>query len=200
MVNELFSIRRDDEEMKVSVRELHRALEIKERFSAWFKRIEKYFGNDEFTSVGKPTAVNNGAELMLDDYETSVENAKHICLMCRTDKGKQCRQYLIDLEKAWNTPEQVMARALKMADKTIAKLKGDNQKLIEEVNVKNQVIGELKPKADYTDKILNWIECRFGITNLDIKFTDTREAFVTDMNGDTMTLRYDSDAREVYAL
>lgn len=154
MVNELFSIRCYDEEMKVSVRELHRALEIKERFSAWFKRIEKYFGNDEFTSVGKPTAVNNGAELMLDDYETSVENAKHICLMCRTDKGKQCRQYLIDLEKAWNTPEQVMARALKMADKTIAKLKGDNQKLIEEVNVKNQVIGELKPKADYTDKIL----------------------------------------------
>lgn len=154
MVNELFSIRCDDEEMKVSVRELHRALEIKERFSAWFKRIEKYFGNDEFTSVGKPTAVNNGAELMLDDHETSVENAKHICLMCRTDKGKQCRQYLIDLEKAWNTPEQVMARALKMADKTIAKLKGDNQKLIEEVNVKNQVIGELKPKADYTDKIL----------------------------------------------
>ncbi len=66
--------------------------------------------------------------------------------------------------------------------------------------MKNQVIGELKPKADYTDKILNWIECRFGITNLDIKFTDTREAFVTDMNGDTMTLRYDSDAREVYAL
>lgn len=91
MVNELFSIRCDDEEMKVSVRELHRVLEIKERFSAWFKRIEKYFGNDEFTSVGKPTAVNNGAELMLDDYETSVENAKHICLMCRTDKGKQCR-------------------------------------------------------------------------------------------------------------
>ena len=41
-----------------------------------------------------------------------------------------------------------------MADKTIAKLKGDNQKLIEEVNVKNQVIGELRPKADYTDKIL----------------------------------------------
>ena len=56
------------------------------------------------------------------------------------------------------------------------------------------------PKTIAQMAILNWIERRFGITNLDIKFTDTREAFVTDMNGDTMTLRYDSDAREVYAL
>lgn len=41
-----------------------------------------------------------------------------------------------------------------MADRTIEKLKGSNQKLLEEVNIKNQVIGELKPRADYTDKIL----------------------------------------------
>ena len=81
--------------------------------------------------------------------------AKHICLMSRTEKGKECRQYLIDLEKAWNTPEQVFARALKMADQTIAKLKDSVKSLSTEVNMKNQIIGELKPKADYYDEILN---------------------------------------------
>lgn len=145
-MEELFPIKYGDEEIKVSVRELHNALEIKERFSAWFKRIEKYFGNDEFTSVGKPTVVNNGAELMLEDYETSVENAKHICLMCKTDKGRQCRQYLIDLEKAWNTPEQVMARALKVADRTIEKLTSENKALA----VDNE---RMKPKEIFADAV-----------------------------------------------
>lgn len=41
-----------------------------------------------------------------------------------------------------------------MADKTIAKLQSDNHRLTEQVNVKDQIIGELKPRADYTDKIL----------------------------------------------
>lgn len=48
--------------------------------------------------------------------------------------------------------------------------------------------------------ILNWVESQFGICNLDIKFTDAREALVTDQNGDTMTLKYDNDTREVYAI
>ncbi|WP_162610650.1 hypothetical protein [Blautia sp. An249] len=56
------------------------------------------------------------------------------------------------------------------------------------------------PKTIAQMAILNWVENHFGIANLDIKFTDAREAFVTDCNGDTMTLKYDSNTREVYAL
>lgn len=145
-MNELIAVNFDTQ--TVSLRDLHEALEIRERFSAWASRVKATFG-DELTSVGKPTEVQNNGGIQireLEDYIVSVDNAKHICLMSRTEKGKQCRQYLIDLEKAWNTPEQIMARALKMADKTIERLKTDNKAL-------EQKIEQDKPKTIFADAV-----------------------------------------------
>lgn len=152
---QLISINYDGEEPSVSARELHKSLGVSKRFSAWFEtNFQGFIENEDFTSVLSGTVVNNGAHREIQDYSLSVDMAKHICLMSRTEKGKECRQYLIDLEKAWNTPEQIFARALKMADQTIAKLKDSVKSLSTEISVKNQIIGELKPKADYYDEIL----------------------------------------------
>ena len=80
------------------------------------------------------------------DDDISVDMAKEICMIQRTPEGKQVRQYLIDLEKAWNTPEQVMARALKIANRTIDSLKAENVMLVERNN-------EMKPKAIFADAV-----------------------------------------------
>lgn len=153
-MNEIIKV--NEETMTVSGRDLYDALCIKERFSLWASRQKSYFG-DEITTVCAPTKVanNGGVQIReLEDFIISVDNAKHICLMCKTEKGAECRQYLIDLEKAWNTPEQVMARALKIADQTIANLKVENRQLALDNAIKEQRINELQPKADYTDIIL----------------------------------------------
>lgn len=146
-MNELIPINYEGEHPTVSARELYKALEVSKRFSAWFETNSQGFvENEDFTSVLSGTVVNNGAHKEIQDYFLSVDMAKHICLMSRTDKGRECRQCLIDLEKAWNTPEQIFARALKMADQTIAKLKDTNKSLVEKIEAD-------RPKTIFADAV-----------------------------------------------
>lgn len=149
-MNELIKITYEAETPTVSARELHKSLEISKRFSAWFDTNSQGFvENEDYTSVLTGTEVQNNGGVQireLQDYSLSVDMAKHICLMSRTEKGKECRQYLIDLEKAWNTPEQVFARALKMADKEIEKLKSSNTVLMEDVQ-------RMRPKEIFADAV-----------------------------------------------
>lgn len=48
--------------------------------------------------------------------------------------------------------------------------------------------------------IMNWIESHIEKSGLDIKFTDKREAYIKDKNGDCLTLIYYEDTKEVYAI
>ena len=145
-MNNLIAV--DFDTQMVSARELHEKLGINKRFSVWFETNSQGFveGEDFHRVYLKVQANRYGGEQDLQDYEMTIDMAKHICLMRRTEKGKQCRQYLIDLENTWNTPEQVMARALRMADMTINKLKEHNTQLLEDNT-------RMKPKEVFADAV-----------------------------------------------
>lgn len=153
-MNELIKVNYDAGQPMVSARELHEALEIKTRFNDWFPRMTEY-GFDEgkdFYSILSKTHEIGGRPAT--DYQISVDMAKQICMIQRTEKCRKYRQYFIDLEKAWNTPEQIMARALKFASQQIDSLKERCKFLGGQVSDQQKVIEELKPKANYVDTIL----------------------------------------------
>ncbi len=125
-MNELINITlNENHEPVVSARDLHKGLEISKRFSAWFEQNSKLFiENEEFTSVPKGTPVigGNGNIQYLDDFALTIDMAKQLAMMSRTEKGKEVRKYFIQVEKDFNSPEKIMARALLMADKKVHKL------------------------------------------------------------------------------
>ena len=142
-MEEIIKINQNNQgEAQVSARELYQALEVKKsyRFSQWFEtNAKQLIENEDFTSVDATTVVNNGAIKTIQDYSLTVDAAKQIALMSGTEKGKQVRMYFIQVEKAWNSPDQIMARAL-----TIAQMKLDH---------KDNLIAEMKPKALFADAV-----------------------------------------------
>lgn len=145
-MNELLNVNPDNQ--TVSARELHEKLNIGTQYTKWFERMCDYgfSENEDFKAISQKRLTAQGNETTYIDHEISLDMAKQICMIQRTPEGKAVRQYLIDLEKAWNSPEQVYARALKMADTEIAKLKGDNSLLIAD----NE---RMKPKEIFADAV-----------------------------------------------
>lgn len=110
-----------------------------------FLEGKDFFPKKEESTGGRPAL----------DFDVSIRTAKEICMIQRTDKGRTIRNYFLDLENAWNTPEQIMARALKMANQSIESLKVQCKFLGGQVIEQQKVIEKLEPKANYVDMILS---------------------------------------------
>ena len=112
-MNELIPIQYENEKPTVSGRELHALLEIETRYNDWFPRMCEYgfLEGKDFCPILSKSSGGRPAT----DHAISIPMAKEICMLQRTDKGKQYRAYFISCEEAWNSPDKIMERALQIA-------------------------------------------------------------------------------------
>ena len=155
-MNELLNINYDSERPTVLGRDLHKALGVKTAYKDWFPRMCEYGfseGKDycSFLSNRSDGLPGRG----LTNHQLTIDMAKQLCMIQRTEIGRKFREYFIEVEEAWNSPEAVMARALSFANKQLDQIKQRNAVLEEQNAIQNQQIAELQPKASYYDLVLN---------------------------------------------
>lgn len=150
-MNELLKVNYDNDRITLSARELHEFLEVKTSFKDWFPRMCEYGFNEsqDFNPLKNEQVRlegNRQVKRTVQDYEITLDMAKEIAMIQRSDKGKEVRQYFLELERRWNSPEAVMNRALEYSRKQVKALMEEKQGLIEENK-------ELKPKALFADAV-----------------------------------------------
>ncbi|NQP14268.1 oxidoreductase [Streptococcus suis] len=135
-MNEIINVSvNDNQEPVVSGRQLHEALEVKTPYSMWFDRMVEYgfTENQDFLLNNFVKQTGRGGHNKVN-HIIKLDMAKEIAMIQRTDRGKQVRQYFIQIEKDFNSPEKIMARALLLADKKVhqleAQIEADKPKVL----------------------------------------------------------------------
>lgn len=151
-MNELIKVHYDNADRPtVSGRELWEALEVETPYTTWVKRMCEYgfSENVDFATCFPNLESKNqhGGQNKID-HQLTIPMAKELCMLQRTDKGKQMRQYFIAVEEQWNSPDAIMARALQLSNAKLKQL----QVTVSELTVENQI---MKPKAEYFDDLVD---------------------------------------------
>lgn len=143
-MNGIINVNYDSDQPTVLGRDLHKALEVKTAYKDWFPRMCEYGFTEGLDFCSFLSESTGGRKAT--DHQLTIPMAKEICMIQRTDKGRMFRQYFINIEEQWNTPEAVMARALKMANKKLDDLKNANLALTAKVE-------EDKPKVLFANAV-----------------------------------------------
>jgi anti-repressor protein len=149
-MNELIKIEYKYGEALVAGRELHDFLEVGTRYDNWMNRMIEYgfAENVDFVVTSIFGHNSKGGKQNKIDHLLKVNMAKEIAMIQRNDKGKQARQYFLQVEAYWNSPEMIMKRALEFANQRVAQLQHQNFLLLKE----NE---EQKPKVEAYEQFLN---------------------------------------------
>ena len=132
----------------VSGRELHTALNIGTKYADWFKRMCEYGFSEgvDYKAISQKWETAQGNVTTQTDHLITLDMAKELCMIQRTEIGRRFRQYFIEIEKSWNDPVLVMGRALEAQKQAAARLS-------ETVHQLESKIEQDKPKIIFADAV-----------------------------------------------
>lgn len=147
-MKDLIPIKVENDQQLLSARDLHKGLGLKRQFTDWVKQNFKDFEeNTDFVFTPQSVNMPNGGTKQIKDYFLTIDMAKQLCLMSRTEKGKEYRKYLIEVERKWNDPQEVVKRGYAILQNENTQLKLENKNLTVQLEESNK-------KASYLDIIL----------------------------------------------
>ena len=124
--NELIPIIEHDGETAVNLRDLHDFLDVKRDFSNWAKQMFDY-GFIEGEDYVEVLLAKNGEQVHgghnRRDWAVTLDMAKEVSMIQRTEKGKQARQYFIEAEKKLHETLD----ELEVAERYVAELKRNRE-------------------------------------------------------------------------
>lgn len=135
-MSELIPIQDHGGAQAVMGRDLYDFLGVETEYRHWFPRMVEYgFEEDKDYAVKNDRVQDSlGRSRGRTNHVISLDMAKEISMIQRSEKGKQARQYFIECERrtkepAQLSPEELMARAIKVADNTIKELEAKTREL-----------------------------------------------------------------------
>lgn len=149
-MNNLISVNlNENNEPVVSGRQLHKALGVKTQYTKWFERMTEYgfIENQDYTAISQKRLTAQRNETTFTNHVLKLDMAKEIAMLQRTDKGKEVRQYFIQVEKEFNSPDKIIARALLLSNDKVLKLESRVELLETELE-------EAQKQARYLDLII----------------------------------------------
>lgn len=91
-----------DSNDNVDAREIYNFIGVKSRFNGWILESLSFIGAKEHKDFCRKNGKSTGGRPTIE-YDVTIECAKELCLVQRSDKSKQLRQWLISLSNQHDT-------------------------------------------------------------------------------------------------
>lgn len=152
-IQQLFNLKRnEDGTVAVSGRELHKGLKIKTPYPKWINRMIAYGfeENIDYITNRQKSPIANGGYKLTDDHIMTLDMAKEISMIQRSEIGRKIRGYFIKVERQHNQLASAYGiTSLEDMNQLIEQLVSDKlDYLISTGQVSNQKLEELNNKFE----------------------------------------------------